>query len=117
MGAFSQGTEDPFSFPKAEGANAIVDLGVTGQDKKEKVEGRRASVWRHNQGAQGERGLASGACQGAKMEVKMMGRWASPEGEPPGQRAAWPPSPGSMAPFSETLDKLSSQSLRSSSIK
>lgn len=45
-GAFSQGTEDPFSFPKAEGANAIVYLGVTSpdQDGKEKAEGRRATV-------------------------------------------------------------------------
>lgn len=44
------------SLPKAEGANAIVHLGVTSQveNKKEKAEGRRASVWRHNQEAQGE---------------------------------------------------------------
>lgn len=34
-GAFSQVTEDPFSFPKAEGASAVVDLGISGQDEEE----------------------------------------------------------------------------------
>ena len=79
VGMFSQVTEDPFSFPKAEGASAIVDLSIISRDEsgKEKAEGRRASVWRHDQGAQGERGLASGACHAAKMEAKMMGRRAS----------------------------------------
>lgn len=35
-GAFSQVTEDPFSFPKAEGASAVVDLGINSQDEDEK---------------------------------------------------------------------------------
>lgn len=61
-GAFSQVTEGPFSFPKAEGAHAVVDLGINSQDEAENREdgGRRASMWRQNRKLEGNEGPAMG---------------------------------------------------------
>lgn len=111
--------EDPFSFPKAEGADASVDLGITSQDKDEKEEakGRRASVQRQDQETQGGMRVCfwgMSRCQGRSQSDRKVGipRWRSA-----GQWAAYPDRPGSKACFYETLGKFSSQSLRSSSIR
>lgn len=76
--------EDPFSFPKAEGTDTSVDLGITSrdEDEKEEAEGRRASVQRQNQETQGVMRICfwgMSRCQGRSQSDRKVGipRWRS----------------------------------------